>query len=155
MLNYPFFAELEQRTSLFLSTLQQKCLLCLMFYFCFSKRKDTRTRNSVKYCKPLFICKNNPSGVSCHMCTTRQQHSNLESTPPQKTPLFKDSLSFVQVTKMIQHSGRCFTEMNRPAWKDRQESKSLWLLFVSVFQSMAIVFKVTSGFKILSCEKLV
>lgn len=67
------------------------------------------------------------------MYATRQQHSNLESTPPQSTLFLKDSLNFVQVAKMIQLSGRCLTEMNKPAWKDRQESKYLWLLIVKVF----------------------
>lgn len=67
------------------------------------------------------------------MYATRQQHSNLESTPPQKTSFLKDSLNFVQVAKMIQLSGRCLTEMNKPAWKGRQEPKSLRLLIVKVF----------------------
>lgn len=67
------------------------------------------------------------------MYATRQQHSNLESTPPQKTLFLKDSLNFVQVATMIQLSGRCLTEMNKPASKHRQESKSLQLLIIKVF----------------------
>lgn len=67
------------------------------------------------------------------MYATRQEHSNLESTPPQKTLVLKDSLNFIQVAEMIQLFGRCLTEMNKPAWNDRQETKSLWLLIVKVF----------------------